>query len=164
VKKVVFPLEILPVVVMGSTIFHSLVSLLVLLLMFVIINGFIYWTVLLVPFVLMPLVFVTLGFSWLLASLGTYIRDVGQTVGILTTVLMFLSPVFYPMSSLPEKYHVFLMMNPLTYIIEQAREVLIFGRMPDWSGLAIYTAVSCCVAWLGYWWFQRTRQGFADVI
>lgn len=164
VKKVVFPLEILPVVTMGSAIFHSMASLIVLLLMFVLINGFVYWTALLAPLVLLPLVFVALGFSWFLASMGTYLRDVGHTVGIVTTALLFFSPVFYPLSFLPEKYHVYLMMNPLTFIIEQARKVLIFGQLPDWGGLAIYTIVSCLVAWAGYWWFQRTRKGFADVL
>lgn len=164
VKKVVFPLEILPVVAMGSALFHSLVSLLVLLLMFVLVNGFIYWTVLLTPLVLFPLVLMTLGFSWFLCSIGTYMRDVGHTVGIISTVLLFFSPVFYPLSFLPEKYRVFLMINPLTFIVEQARKVLIFGQLPDWRGLAIYTVVSCLVAWAGYWWFQKTRKGFADVL
>jgi lipopolysaccharide transport system permease protein len=164
VKKVVFPLEILPVVAMGSALFHGLVSLLVLLLMFVLVNGFIYWTALLAPLVIFPLVLVTLGVSWFLASMGIYLRDVGHTVGIITTAMMFFSPVFYPLSFLPEKYRIFLMMNPLTFIIEQARKVLIFGQMPDWTGLAIYTVISCLVAWAGYWWFQKTRQGFADVL
>ena len=81
-----------------------------------------------------------------------------------TTVMLFLSPVFYPVSRLPEKYQLLLLANPLTYVIEQARQVLIFGRFPDWIGLAVYAAIGCMVAWIGYWWFQRTRQGFADVI
>jgi len=164
VKKVVFPLEILPVVAMGSALFHGMASLVVLLLMFVVVNGFICWTVLLVPLVLFPLVLVTLGFSWYLASIGTYVRDVGHTVGIMTTTMLFFSTVFYPLSFLPEKYRVFLMMNPLTFIINQARKVLIFGQLPDWRGLAIYTIISCLVAWAGYWWFQKTRKGFADVL
>ena len=164
VKKVVFPLEILPVVTMGATLFHGAVSLGVLLSAFVLINGFMHWTALLIPLVLLPLVLVILGFAWLLTSLGVYLRDIGQTVGILTTVMLFLSPVFYPVSRLPEKYQLLLLANPLTYVIEQARQVLIFGRFPDWIGLAVYAAIGCMVAWTGYWWFQRTRQGFADVI
>lgn len=164
VKKVVFPLEILPVVTMGATLFHGVVSLGVLVSAFVLIHGFVHWTALLIPLILLPLVLMILGFAWLLASLGVYLRDVGQTVGILTTVMLFLSPVFYPVSRLPEKYQVLLLINPLTYVIEQARQVLIFGQVPDWIGLAVYAAISCMVAWTGYWWFQRTRQGFADVI
>ena len=164
VKKVIFPLEILPVVAMGAALFHGLVSLGVLLGAFALLNGFLHWTSLLIPLVLLPLVFVTLGFAWLLASLGVYLRDVGQTIGIVTTVMLFLAPVFYPMSALPEKYQVFLLVNPLTFIIEQARQVLIFGQFPDWNGLVVYAAASLIMAWVGYWWFQKTRKGFADVV
>jgi lipopolysaccharide transport system permease protein len=164
VKKVVFPLEILVVVPMGSALFHSMISLLVLLLIFLLFYGFVYWTVLLTPIVLAPLVLVTLGLSWAVASAGVYLRDVGQTMGILSNVLLFFSPVFFPLSMLPERFHPLLMVNPLTFIIEQARKVLILGHLPDWGGLAIYTLVSCLVAWSGYWWFQKTRNGFADVL
>ncbi len=164
VKKVVFPLEILVVVPMGSALFHSMISLLVLLLIFVLVYGFVHWTVLLTPIVLAPLVLVTLGLSWAVASAGVYFRDVSHTMGILSNVLLFFSPVFFPLSMLPERFHPLLMVNPLTFIVEQARRVLILGSLPDWGGLAIYTLVSCLVAWAGYWWFQKTRKGFADVL
>ncbi|KPJ90136.1 MAG: sugar ABC transporter permease [Gammaproteobacteria bacterium SG8_11] len=164
VKKVVFPLEILPIITMGAALFHGLISLGVLLGAFALLNGFLHLTSLLIPLVLLPLVFVTLGFAWLLTSLGVYIRDVGQTIGIVTTVMLFLAPVFYPMSALPEKYQVYLLGNPLTFIIEQARRVLIFGQFPNWSGLAVYGIISILIVWIGYWWFQKTRKGFADVI
>jgi lipopolysaccharide transport system permease protein len=85
-------------------------------------------------------------------------------VGIFTTVLMFVSPVFFPISSLPEKYQIWLKLNPLTFVIEQSRAVMIFGKLPDWSGLVIYTIASLIMAWAGYWWFQKTRKGFADVL
>jgi len=164
VKKVIFPLEILPVITMGATLFHTLVSLCVLLGALLLLNGTLYWTSLLIPLILLPLIFTTLGFAWLLASLGVYLRDIGQTIGIITTVMLFLAPVFYPISALPEKYQVFLLANPLTFIIEQARQVLIFGAAPNWAGLALYSIVSLAVAWIGYWWFQKTRKGFADVV
>ena len=95
VKKVIFPLEILPVISMGAAIFHSLVSLVVLLIAFVIFNGYLHWTAIFIPLVLLPLVILTLGFAWVLASIGVFLRDVGQTIGIVTTVMMFLSPVFF---------------------------------------------------------------------
>lgn len=164
VKKVVFPLEILPVISMGAALFHSLVSMGVLLIAFVMFNGYVHWTVLLAPLVLLPLVIFTLGLAWMLASLGVFLRDVGQTIGIITTVMMFLSPVFYPITALPEEMRPWIMANPLTFIIEQAREVLIWGRLPNWTGLGIYTAVAAIVAWAGYAWFQKTRKGFADVL
>jgi len=164
VKKVVFPLEILPVVSMGAALFHTLVSLGVLLAAFIIFNGYLHWTAVLTPLVLLPLVILVLGLAWMLASLGVFLRDVGQTIGIVTTVILFLAPVFYPVSALPEEFRPWIMANPLTFIIEQAREVLVWGRLPDWLGLAIYTLVATAVAWAGYAWFQKTRKGFADVL
>jgi lipopolysaccharide transport system permease protein len=164
VKKVVFPLEILPVIAMGAALFHSLISLCVLLTAFVLFNGYLHWTVIFIPLVLLPLVIVTLGVSWALASLGVFLRDVGQFIGIITTVLMFLSPVFYPVTAVPENFRPFIMANPLTFIIEQARDVLIWGHMPNWIGLAIYTVLATLVAWAGYALFQKTRKGFADVL
>lgn len=164
VKKVVFPLEILPVVSMGAALFHSLVSLVVLLIAFALFNGYLHWTAVLTPLVLLPLVILTLGLAWMLASLGTFLRDVGQTIGIVTMVMLFLAPVFYPVTALPEEIRPWLMVNPLTFIIEQAREVLIWGHLPNWLGLAIYTFAATVVAWAGYAWFQKTRKGFADVL
>ena len=99
-----------------------------------------------------------------MASIGVFIRDLGQAMGLITTMLMFLSPVFYPVGALPKKFQPVIMSNPLTFIIEQARGVLIYGHVPDWAGLAIYTAVAVLVAWLGFLWFQKTRKGFADVL
>lgn len=164
VKKVVFPLEILPVISLGAALFHGLVSLVILLIAFVFFNGFLHWTALLTPLVLFPLLVLTLGFAWMLASLGVFIRDVGQTITIITTVVLFLSPVFYPVTALPEQYRHLLMLNPITFIIEQARDVLIWGRMPNWGGLALYLLIALSVAWIGYAWFQKTRKGFADVL
>lgn len=164
VKKVIFPLEILPWVTMGATIFHAAISLVVLLLFFLFINLDLNWTVILIPIVLFPLVILTMGVCWFLASLGVYLRDVGQTIGIITTVMLFLSPIFYPISALPEDYRPLLELNPLSFIIEQAREVLIWGRMPDWEGLGVYFLCSLIIAWLGLSWFEKTRRGFADVL
>jgi len=111
-----------------------------------------------------PLAVMALGFAWMLASLGVFLRDVGQTIGIVTTILSFLSPVFYPVSALPEKIRPWVMVNPLTFIIEEARAVLIWGRLPNWLGLGFYTLAAILVAWAGYAWFQKTRKGFADVL
>lgn len=164
VKKVVFPIEILPVIAMGAALFHSLASLGVLLVVFALFNGYLHWTAVFTPLVLMPLAIFTIGLAWILASLGVFLRDVGQTVGIIITVLMFLSPVFYPVTAVPEKFRPWIMANPLTFIIEQAREVLIWGHLPEWSGLGIYTLAAAAVAAVGFIWFQKTRKGFADVL
>lgn len=164
VKKVIFPLEILPVITMGATLFHALISLGVLLAASALFNGHLHWTAVFTPVIFLPLVILILGLAWILASLGVFLRDVGQFVGIITTVLMFLSPVFYPVSAVPERFHPIIMANPLTFIIEQAREVLIWGHLPNWLGLGIYTLAATATAWLGYAWFQQTRKGFADVL
>lgn len=164
VKKVIFPLEILPVISLAAALFHNLVSLMVLLFAFVAFNHYLPWTVLLAPLVFFPLVIMTLGFAWMLASLGVFLRDIGQTVSIFTLVLMYLSPVFFPITAMPEEYRPIMMANPLTFIIEQAREVLIWGHTPDWIGIGIYTLIASVIAWMGFIWFQKTRKGFADVL
>jgi len=164
VKKVVFPIEILPVIAMGAALFHTFISLSVLLIAFLLFNGFLYWTVIFIPLILLPLVIVTLGISWMLAAIGVFLRDVSQTIGLITTVLMFLSPVFYPVTAVPERFRPFIMANPLTFIIEQAREVFIWGHLPNWIGLGAYTLLATIVAWAGYYLFQKTRKGFADVL
>lgn len=164
VKKVVFPLEILPWVSMGATIFHTLVSLLVWSIFFILVSHTFNWTALFLPLILLPLILFTMGFAWLLASLGVFLRDIGQITGVLTTILLFTSPVFYPISMLPEKYQMILYANPLTFIIEQSRDVLMWGKLPDWQGLGIAMLISLLVAWAGFAWFQKTRRGFADVL
>jgi lipopolysaccharide transport system permease protein len=164
VKKVVFPLEILPIVLLGSALFHYAVNLSVLLLALLVTSGGWHWTIILIPFVLLPFSIMASGIAWALASLGVYIRDIGQIASILMTVAMFLSPVFYPLSAIPEKYHYIILASPLTFIIEQARAVLVFGRLPHWKGLLVYYIVASGVAWLGFAWFQKTRKGFADVL
>jgi lipopolysaccharide transport system permease protein len=164
VKKVIFPLEILPVVTLGAALFHCGVSALVWFLFYMILFGVPPLTALLFPVVLLPLIFLTVGVSWLLASLGVYLRDVAQVVGVATTILLFLSPIFYPISALPENFQTLLLFNPLTHVIEQTRAVLFFGKLPNWTMYFISLTGGVVVAWLGYAWFQKTRKGFADVI
>ncbi|MCJ2372830.1 ABC transporter permease [Pseudomonas sp. RGM 3321] len=164
VKKVVFPLEILPVITLGSALFHSCISLIVLVIAQLLISHTLFWTALLFPLILVPLILGTLGISWFLASLGVYLRDVAQVITVLTTVLLFLSPVLYPVAALPEVYRPWLQMNPLTYIIEESRSVLLFGNLPHWDSLGIAIVIGAVIAVMGFWFFQKTRKGFADVI
>jgi lipopolysaccharide transport system permease protein len=164
VKKVVFPLETLSWVAMGSALFHAFISLVVLIAAQLIINVSLPWTAVLLPVVILPLLLATMGFAWFLAATGVFVRDIGQITGIVTTVMLFMSPVFYPVSALPEQYQTVLLLNPLTFVIEQARQVLVWGSLPDWSGLGVYLTVSILIAWAGFWWFQKTRRGFADVL
>lgn len=164
VKKVIFPLEVLPIITLGVALFHAGVSLIVLFAAMIFSGTPLHATALLLPAVLIPLILLTLGLSWFVAALGVYIRDIGQLIGLVTTMLLFLSPVFYPIASLPEPYQGLVLLNPLTLPIEQSRDVLIWGRLPNWTPLAGYYVLSLLIASLGYWWFQKSRKGFADVL
>lgn len=164
VSKIVFPIEILPVINMCTAIFHAAVSTIVLSAALMFVNGSLPWTIIWVPLVVLPLILMALGFAWGIASLGVFLRDVAQPIGLLMTVLLFASPVFYPISALPDGIQPWLLLNPLTFIIEQMRAVMIYGRLPNFRGWALYSVVSILVAWAGYAWFQKTRKGFANVL
>jgi lipopolysaccharide transport system permease protein len=164
VKKVIFPLEIFPFVILGAAVFHTLISLLVWMLAYMIFFGMPHETIFYFPLIIIPLTFFILGISWALSALGVYLRDVSQFVGLLTTVLMFLSPIFYPVTAIPESYRIFLYVNPLMQPIEQARDVMFFGKNPNWMQLGVYWIAMIVVAWIGFVWFQKTRKGFADVL
>lgn len=164
VKKVVFPLEILPVVTLLSALFHGLISLGVWLLAYLLFFGLPHVSIFYLPLVVVPFLLLVMGLSWGLASLGVFLRDVSQFIGTIITVLMFMTPIFYPVTALPEEFREWLYLNPLTSVIEQARAVLYWGNSPDFAALAINTMVSLAIAWLGFAWFQKTRKGFADVL
>ena len=164
VKKVVFPLEVLPWVALGSALFHVLIGFGVIL-VFILLAGMpLHASAVLFPLVLLPLVPMIMGLCWLLSSVGVFFRDIGQIIGMALTALMFLSPIFYPTSALPESLQSLLYWNPLTFVIEQSRNVLIWGTLPDFGGLLVYSAVSLGVAWLGLLAFKAMRSGFADVL
>lgn len=164
VKKVVFPLEILIWVSLGAALFHWAVSALVWVAAYVVFIGAPHPSIIWLPLVILPLVLLTAGVSWALASLGVYLRDIGQFIGILTTMFLFLSPIFYPLTSIPEKYRILLYLNPLTLIIENVRNVMFWGRAPDLLPMLLYSVLACLFSWLCFAWFQKTRRGFADVI
>ncbi|MGO4287660.1 ABC transporter permease [Bosea sp. TAB14] len=164
VKKVVFPLEVLPIITVGVALFHAGISLIILFAALLFVGNPLHATVLLLPVVIAPFVLLTLGLTWFVGALGVYIRDIGQVIGLLTTMMLFLSPVFYPLSALPESLRGLVLFNPLTLPIEQLRNVLIWGRLPDWNALVAYYVLAFAMAFFGYWWFQRSRKGFADVL
>jgi len=165
VKKVVFPLAVLPIVALGAALFHALVSVIVLLIAQIILSGSLPpLTILWLPVVVAPFLFLLLGLTWWLASLGVYLRDINQILAPIITALLFISPIFFPSTALPEPLRPYLFLNPITVIVEQTREVLIFGNMPDFKALAIYSLVAIAIAIIGLFWFQKTRKGFADVL
>jgi lipopolysaccharide transport system permease protein len=164
VKKVVFPLEILPWVAMGGALFHFAVSFGVWLVAYFFLVGIPHWTIILSPLVMAPFVLLVMGLSWALASLGVYLRDVGQIIGIVVQVLMFMTPIFYPASALPEKFQTVIFFNPLTPPIEMMRQVMYWGQIPNLWYFLIGFMISGSVAILGFYLFQKTRKGFADVL
>ncbi|MFC4726856.1 ABC transporter permease [Coralloluteibacterium thermophilus] len=164
VKKIVFPLDVLPWTVVLSALFHAFANVLVFVLLNMMLRGEIHATVLLWPLVLVPLAFVALGVIWLLSSLSVFLRDIGQVTGVLATALLFLSSAIIPVETLPEGYQVVFRLNPLTFIIDQAREVAFWGRLPDWQGLGLYLLGAVGFAYFGFAVFQKTRRGFADVL
>lgn len=164
VKKIVFPLDIMPWVVAGAALFHLAISFAVWLAFYIMILGTPPATVLLVPLILLPLVLLALGVSWVFMSMGAYLRDMSQITAMLTSVLMFLSPVFYPVSALPESYRPLIYLNPLTTVIEQLRMVMLEGALPDMAAYCGFLGFSLVAAWLGFAFFQKIRRGFADVL
>lgn len=164
VKKVVFPLEILPVVVISSALFNMLVSFIVWFAFYLLLFGPPPNTILLFPLLLIPLLMLILGLSWFLASLGVFVRDISQIISIITNALMFLSPIFYPVTAVPEEFRPIMYANPITSVVEQVRGALMWGTKPNWNSFAVSFLVSFLIAWLGFAWFQKTRKGFGDVI
>jgi lipopolysaccharide transport system permease protein len=164
VKKVVFPLDILPWVAMVGAIFHAFINMLVLVTFILLFSHYIHWTVVLLPFVWSPLILFTMGVCWFLAATGVFIRDISQIIGVLTTIIMFLSPVFYPITALPADMQSLFQFNPIAFILEQTREIIIMGHTPEWFKLSYHFVFGFVVAALGFAWFQKSRRGFADVL
>lgn len=164
IKKIVFPLEALPWVMLLGALFNAAVSTGVLLVGYLIFLGLPPLTALLFPLMLVPLAVLSLGASWLLASLGVFLRDLRQFIPVLTTILLFMSPIFYPREAVPAPFQPLLNISPLATSIEAARAVLFAGNLPNAWLLAGNLVLAWLVAWLGLWWFTKTRKGFADVV
>ncbi len=164
VKKVVFPLELLPVTGMASALMHSLVSVVVWFLGYVIFFGVPHTTAVFFPLVLLGLVPVLLGVGWLFSAFGALIKDIGQLTGMLSHMLLFLTPIFYSVEVAPAMLQRWLMLNPLTFIVEQFRIVLFYGEMPDFEGLAVYFIGATLFAWISLMMFRRLRPVFADMV
>ena len=164
VKKVVFPLEALPWVTVISAFFQGVISTGILLAYLFFVQGGIPWTAVLFPIPLFVLAFVCIAAGWLISATAVYLKDIAQMMGLLSTVLFFMAPILYPKTALPVEFQNLLYLNPLTYIIEQFRAVVLWGELPNWNGLALYGIASVAVAWMSLAWFQKTRKGFADVL
>jgi len=164
VKKIIFPLEVLPWIALGCALFNAVISVFILLIAQIILHHQISWTLIFIPLIFFPFILFVMGCSWLLAAAGVYLRDISQTTSIISSVLLFMSPVFYSLSMLPDSLMTVAQLNPLTLIIDDSRKVLLFGELPNFLALGIYFVFGATIAWLGFIFFQKTRKGFADVL
>jgi lipopolysaccharide transport system permease protein len=164
VKRVVFPLETLPVAQAFSSLGHQMFGTFALLIAAIVIQREVHITLLWLPVLLIPQLLFTLGAAWLIASLGVFLRDIAQGILLLLMAWMYLTPIVYPESLVPDRFRQFVVLNPFTALVRNYRRILLDGHMPDWPGLAYFIICSVVCFILGYWWFARTRKNFADVI
>jgi lipopolysaccharide transport system permease protein len=164
VKKVVFPLEILPLVAVLAALFHLVIATVPLVIGLLIVHGTVPWGMLLLIPILIPLVLGTLGASWLLAALGVFIRDLQAAVGPAVTILMFLSCIFYPLSAVPQTLQPFIQLNPMADLIQSARDAVMLNVIPDWKIWIGLSAVGLILFVFGLWVFRSCRGAFADTI
>ncbi|MEQ8735666.1 MAG: ABC transporter permease [Rhodospirillaceae bacterium] len=164
VKKAVFPLEVLPLIAVGSAVFHALISTAVLLAAILVFKGEIPGTAFYVPLILFPFVLLLMGFGWLLSAIGVFFRDIQHIVGLLMTGVLFLSPIFYSIERLGPALKLVILLNPVTFIVTQMRAVLLDGASPNWLGLALYFGVAWLIASTGLAFFRYARKSFADVL
>jgi lipopolysaccharide transport system permease protein len=164
VKRVVFPLETLPVAQAISTLANQMFGTLALVIATIIIRGQLHATLLWLPVLIVPQLIMTLGAAWFIASLGVFLRDIVQGIALVLMAWMYLTPIIYPEQIVPEKFRPFININPFTPLIRSYRRIILEGTSPDWRGLAYFTILACITFIFGYWWFARTRKNFADVI
>jgi len=164
VKKVIFPLEILPIAQVLSTVILSSVWFVLLFAGTLLLLNTISWTMLLLPITIIPLILFTTGISFFVASLGVYIRDVQHLIGVVMQILFFMTPIFYPITAVPEKIRWVLQLNPLSLIVAETRKIFLYGQQPNWLLVGISFLVGAVIFQLGLIWFMKTKKGFADVL
>jgi len=164
VKRVVFPVEALPVNLVLAALVQQLLGTIVLLIAALIFEHALHPTALLLPVLLVPQLMATAGLGWLMASLGVFIRDMPQFNQLLLMAWMYLTPIFYPENIIPDQYRWLVNLNPMAPLIRSYRRILLEGRMPDWRGLGYTLAFAIVCFVVGYWWFVRTKKAFADVL
>jgi lipopolysaccharide transport system permease protein len=164
VKKIIFPIEILPIAQVISSAIINLIWMAILFIGAVFLLKSFYWTMLLLPVIFIPFLFFTAGLSFFLASLGVYFRDLAHVNGIIVQILFLMTPIFYSTQMVPEKFQFIFRLNPLTWIVEETRAVFLFKQLPNWGAIIIIVIVSFVTFQLGYIWLNKTKKGFADVL
>ena len=163
VKKIIFPLEVLPVAHVVSAFYFALMWFPIVLAAALLVYGF-HWTMFFFPLLLIPLFFLCLGCCFFVASLGVYFRDTSMVAAIVMQIMLYVSAVIFPLSRLSPRWRTLIRLNPMTTLIDEMRKVFLLGRLPDWKYLCVMLAISIVVFQLGFFWFYRTKKGFADVI
>jgi lipopolysaccharide transport system permease protein len=164
VKKVVFPLEILPIATVGAALIHMIVGFVPLFIALIWVDGGVPVTAFYFPVIVMPLVFLSMGICWLLSSMGVFVRDLNTVAPLLITILMFGSAIFYSLKSIPQSLLPYFQLNPIASIIDQARNAVLWGVSPSWPEYGVILFGSLFVMIFGYYFFMRTKKGFADVL
>ena len=164
VKRVVFPLETLPVSLSLAAAANQLFGTVALILAAALLRRELHATIVFLPLLLIPQLLATFGAAWLIASLGVFVRDIVQGIALLLMAWMYLTPIIYPESLVPESYRGIVNLNPFTPLVRNYRRIILEGNLPDWRGLAYFAAFAIVSFLVGYWWFARTRKNFADVI
>ena len=164
VKKVIFPLELLPIVITFSALFNCVISYLILIIAKIVLYRNFSITLYQSILIFIPLILISIGVGYILSAISVYLKDVSNVISVLVMVLMYMSPVFFPLSSVPEKYRVICMMNPMTYIIENFRNTMLYGMNINWSFFGISILIAVALSCIGYVVFMRVKEGFADVL
>jgi len=164
VKKVLFPLELLPIVIVVGAAIQGLIGFLILLALIILYTGELPMEVIVVPLLLVPYFVFLMGVSWILASIGTFAKDVGHVAGLLVTLLLFVSPILYPVNALPDWMQPYMYLNPLTFVVEEIRQLVIFGKISPVSQYFTYYAAAIASAGVGFKVFECSKRHFADVI
>ena len=164
VKKVIFPLEILPLVSIFSALFHFFINMGILCIAAFFLKGTLPLSIIVLPFAPLACIPMLLGIAWMLSSIGVYIKDISAIVGVAMNMLMFLSPIFYPLEAVPEKFRWLFSLNPTSFIIEWVRGSVMGGIFPNGIVLVIYVGISLVIGMLGLKCFKALRGGFADVL
>ncbi len=164
VKKVVFPLELIPLTPLLGAIVNFSLGMVLVLIMQLWINGTISLYIILMPLIILPFIILLLGVSYIFSSLGVYFRDLSQISGLISTIAIFASPVLFPLENVPDAYRDLLYLNPITLVVEQLREVIVIGQLPDLVSLTIYSCIAVSIFIFGFLWFKIVRKGFSDVL
>jgi lipopolysaccharide transport system permease protein len=164
-KKIVFPLDTLVIVVVGSAVFQAMIGFFIMLIAVMFLIGHLSWTIFLLPIVIAPYLIMLSGLGWIVAGLAVYVRDIEQIMPPAITALMFLSAIFYPIAAIPERVReIIVWINPAIVPIEEVRKILLFGMMPNWYALMVYALAAVAIAFIGHAVFVRLSRGFADVL